>query len=78
MVGPLMIEKEEERTVTMQMKTPQWHLRAMRRQLPEMQILGRFHLGSEQPQEKQMTQHEAMNRPVEVQAAHCHHQQFRE
>ena len=63
-----MIEKEEEMTMTMQMRPLQWHLRAMyhpmqmRNDRPER----------EQHQEKATMRLEAMSRPAEVQAAHCH------
>ena len=69
-----MIEKEEEMTMTMQMRPLQWALQAMhhpmqmRNDRPER----------EQHQEKVTMQLEAMSRPAEVQAAHCHRQRHLE
>ena len=65
-----MIEKEEEMTMTMQMKPLQWHLRAMHHPVQ----MRNDRTEREQHQEKVTMQLEAMNRPAEVQAAHCHRQ----
>jgi hypothetical protein len=65
MVDPLMIEKEEEMTMTMQMWPLQipmtHHPMQMRSDRPER----------EQHRQKVMMRIEVLNRPAEVQAARC-------